>query len=125
MVNTSELYDATIQKDSRSFVCRVTAGADTLVPEISGLVQTLGSCGGDSFSIGCVFASYVDITLSAVAVPLAGREMYVELGLRLPDGTVEYVPVGYYTASPSDVEKTRGRITVKAVDRLSSKCGGL
>lgn len=125
MVSTSELYDTAIQKDSRSFVCRITAGADTLTSEVNSLVQTLGSCGDDSFSIGCVFASYVDITLSAVPVLLAGRELYVEIGLRLPDGTVEYVPMGYYTASPSDIERTRGRITVKAVDRLSSKCGGL
>ncbi|HCT93012.1 MAG TPA: hypothetical protein DF613_16760, partial [Lachnospiraceae bacterium] len=125
MVNTSELYNTTIQMDSRSFVCRVTAGADTLLSEVNSLVQTLGSCGADSFSIGCVFASYVDITLSAAPFPLAGRELYVEMGLRLPDSTVEYVPMGYYTAFPSDIEKTRGRITVKAADRLSSKCGGL
>lgn len=125
MVATSELYDTTIQMDSRSFVCRVTVGADTLTSEVNRFVQTLGSCGADSFTVGCVFASYVDITLSAASVPLAGRELYVEMGLCLPGGTVEYVPMGYYTAFPPDIEKTRGRVTVKAADRLSSKCGGL
>ncbi len=125
MVATSELYDTTIQMDSRSFVCRVTVGADTLTSEVNRFVQTLGSCGADSFTVGCVFASYVDITLSVASVPLAGRELYVEMGLCLPDGTVEYVPMGYYTAFPPDIEKTRGRVTVKAADRLSSKCGGL
>lgn len=125
MVNTSESYNVAIKALSRRFQARITVGVNSFADEIRTIVQTAGSCGEDSFSIGTVFASYVDVTLSMAECSFMGKEVFIEIGLYLPDGTLEYVPLGYYTITPNDVLKTGDQITVKGTDRIASKCSGL
>ena len=125
MYQPSQEFITELNKTSRLFRARITCGMDTLTEEIKKMIFTLGSCGADTFTIGSVFASYVDITLSSTETSLAGKEMFVEIGLLLPDETVEYVPMGYFTASPADISKSRDQTILKATDRISSKCGGL
>lgn len=125
MYQPSQNFITELNKTSRFFRARITCGTDTLTEEIKKMIFTMGSCGADTFTIGSVFASYVDITLSSTELSLAGKEMFVELGLLLPDETVEYIPMGYFTASPADISKSRDQTTLKATDRISSKCGGL
>lgn len=125
MYQPSQNFINELNKTSRLFRARITCGTDTLTEEIKKMIFTLGSCGADTFTIGSVFASYVDITLSSTELSLAGKEMFVEIGLLLPDGTVEYIPMGYFTASPADISKSRDQTILKATDRISSKCGGL
>lgn len=125
MYQPSQNFINELNKTSRLFRARVTCGTDTLTEEIKKMIFTLGSCGADTFTIGSVFASYVDITLSSTETSLAGKEMFVEIGLLLPDDTVEYIPMGYFTASPADISKSRDQTVLKATDRISSKCGGL
>lgn len=125
MYQPSQNFINELNKTSRLFRARVTCGTDTLTEEIKKMIFTLGSCGADTFTIGSVFASYVDITLSFTELSLAGKEMFVEIGLLLPDETVEYIPMGYFTASPADISKSRDQTILKATDRISSKCGGL
>lgn len=125
MYQPSQNFINELNKTSRLFRARITCGTDTLTEEIKKMIFTLGSCGADTFTIGSVFASYVDITLSSTETSLAGKEMFVEIGLLLPDDTVEYIPMGYYTASPADISKSRDQTILKATDRISSKCGGL
>lgn len=124
MYQPSQNFINELNKTSRLFRARVTCGTDTLTEEIKKMIFTLGSCGADTFTIGSVFASYVDITLSFTELSLAGKEMFVEIGLLLPDETVEYIPMGYFTASPADISKSRDQTILKATDRISSKCGG-
>lgn len=125
MYQPSQNFINELNKTSRLFRARITYGTDTLTEEIKKMIFTLGSCGADTFTIGSVFASYVDITLSSTETSLAGKEMFVEIGLLLPDDTVEYIPMGYFTASPADISKSRDQTVLKATDRISSKCGGL
>lgn len=125
MYQPSQNFINELNKTSRLFRARITCGTDTLTEEIKKMIFTLGSCGADTFTIGSVFASYVDITLSSTETSLAGKEMFVEIGLLLPDDTVEYIPMGYFTASPADISKSRDQTILKATDRISSKCGGL
>ena len=125
MYQPSQNFINELNKTSRLFRARITCGTDTLTEEIKKMIFTLGSCGADTFTIGSVFASYVDITLSSTELSLAGKEMFVEIGLLLPDETVEYIPMGYFTASPADISKSRDQTVLKATDRISSKCGGL
>ena len=125
MYQASQEFVTELNKTPRMFKARLTAGTDVLSEEIKTMVFAMGSCGADAFTIGSVFASYVDITLAATDVLLAGREFFIEIGLLLPNETVEYVPMGYYTISPADVAKDRDAITLKAMDRISSRCGGV
>ena len=125
MYQPSENFLTELNKTSRLFRARITCGTDTLTEEIKKMIFTLGSCGADTFTIGSVFASYVDITLSSIELSLTGKEMFIEIGLLLPDDAVEYIPMGYFTASPADISRSRDQTILKATDRISSKCGGL
>lgn len=125
MYQATQEFISALNMDRRTFRARLSAGDDMLQEEIRSITLTSGSCGADTFTIGAVFAAYADINLSPTSVLLAGREFFMEMGLLLSDGTVSYIPMGYYTISPSDVTKTKGQITVKGSDRIASKCGNL
>lgn len=125
MYQTTSTFTEQLNKNGRTFRARMTVGGEQ-INEIKGYTLTTGSCGSDTFSVGCVFASYVDITLGRIDTALTGREIYLETGLLLPDGTVEYIPMGYFTPQkPSDVGKERDQIKVSAVDRITTMCSGL
>lgn len=129
MYQPSQDFITKLNTFGRRFRARLTVG-DVQTANIKSLILTSGSCGADTFTIGSVFASYVDITFANLDLSLTGREMLVEIGLVLPDGTedppVEYVPMGYYTVpNPASVTKERDQIKVNAVDRMTTKCSGV
>lgn len=129
MYQPSQDFITKLNTYGRQFRARLTVG-DTQITSIKSLVQTSGSCGADTFAIGSVFASYIDVSFSNLDIPLTGREMFLEIGLVLPDGTdeplIEYIPMGYYTVqNPSSVTKERDQISINAVDRITTKCSGL
>lgn len=110
---------------SRQFRARMAVG-ENQITDIKTFVLNTGSCGADTFSIGSVFASYVDIVMGNVDISLIGREFLLEAGILFSDDSIEYVPMGYFTVeSPSDMTKERDQITAKAVDRITVKCSGL
>lgn len=123
--NTSAAYNKEVKKTSRHFVARLSVNNATVPGVIKTIALTAGSCGDSMFTFGCIFASYIDVVMSAVDTDLAGKELYLEIGLSLPDKTVEYIPMGYFTVSPADLKGTRDQITLKATDRISAKCGGV
>ena len=114
-----------LNTSSRRFRARMTVG-ENQITDIKTFVLNTGSCGADTFSIGSVFASYVDIVMGNVDISLIGREFLLEAGILFSDDSIEYVPMGYFTVeSPSDMTKERDQITAKAVDRITVKCSGL
>lgn len=123
--NTSAAYDKEVKKTSRHFVARLSVNNATVPGVIKTIALTAGSCGDSMFTFGCIFASYIDVVMSATDTDLAGKELYLEIGLSLPDKTVEYIPMGYFTVSPADLKSTRDQIVFKATDRISAKCGGV
>lgn len=125
MYQPSEKFLQELNKKNRTFRARITSGSDTLKEEIRSVIVTMGSCGSDTFAIGSVFSSYADIVLSSNNVQLSDKEIGIEFGILFPDGELEYVPMGLYTVKPSDISKTRDLITVKAGDRIASKCTDL
>lgn len=129
MYQPSQDFLTKLNTYGRQFRARLTVG-DTQITSIKSLVQTSGSCGADTFAIGSVFASYIDVSFSNLDISLTGREMFLEIGLVLPDGTdeppIEYIPMGYYAVqNPSSVTKERDQISINAVDRITTKCSGL
>lgn len=119
MYQTSELFNGEILKTSRRFKARITTGEKIFQDEILIMTINLGSCGDTAFSFGTVFSSYAEIMLADTGQFLAGQELFIEIGLYLQDNTIEYVPLGYFTASSENISKTQGKISLKAADRFS------
>lgn len=119
MYQTSELFNGEILKTSRRFKARITTGEKIFQDEILTMTINLGSCGDTAFSFGTVFSSYAEIVLADTGQFLAGQELFIEIGLYLQNNTIEYVPLGYFTASSENISKTQGKISLKAADRFS------
>ena len=119
MYQTPEAFNSEILNTSRRFRARITVDGKTYQDEILTIVANLGSCGDTAFSFGTVFSSYAEIALVDIGQLLAEQEMFVEIGLYLPDGTIEYVPIGYFTASSPNIARSQGKITLKASDRMT------
>lgn len=120
MYQTSEVFNGEILKTSRRFKARITMGEKIFQDEILTMTINLGSCGDTAFSFGTVFSSYAEIVLADIGQFLAGQELFIEIGLYLQDNTIEYVPLGYFTASSENISKTQGKISLKAADRFSA-----
>lgn len=114
-----------LNKFSRRFRARLTIG-DTRITDIKTFVINTGSCGADTFTVGSVFASYVDIVTGYVDMSLTGKEFLLETGILFEDDSIEYMPMGYFMVeTPSDVTRERDQVQFKAVDRITTKCSGL
>lgn len=77
-------------------------------------------CGNDSVEIGQVYIGELNATF--LNVPLGryqwkGQEIIPEFGLRLADGTYEYIPLGVYTIDTA--EWTASGVVVKAYDHMA------
>lgn len=123
MVTASEQFEDVIKRPSRHFKAKILYDDNEIDEGISSAIVGSGSCGADSFTVGCVFSSYATITLKEPTVQLAGKEIELQVGLYLDDESIEYVKIGYFTVSHSDINKSKDQIVFVAKDRISSKCG--
>lgn len=125
MVTASEQFEETIKRSSRRFKAKIIYDDNEIDEGISSTIVESGSCGADSFTVGCVFSSYATITLKDTTVQLTGKEIELQIGLYLDDETIEYVKMGYFTVSPSDINKSKDQIVFVGKDRISSRCGAI
>lgn len=123
MLKSSEQFEEVINRSSRRFKARILYDDNEINEGIQNVIVESGSCGGESFAVGCVFSSYTTITLKDKTVQLAGKEIELQIGLLLDDDTTEYIGMGYFTVSPSNIIKSKDQIVFVGKDRISSKCG--
>ena len=119
MYSATSTFDAQVKKTSRQFKARLTIGKEVIQKSVVSLAATLGSCGDTAFSFGTVFSGYIEAEIATEDITLANKELFAEIGLVLADGSLEYVPLGYYTAGLPDITKNLGKTTLKAVDRMA------
>ena len=121
--NVSQEFIEVVNRPSRHFAARFTRGDSSAVDiTVYNIVSTSGTCGSDSVSVGCAFASYIEVSATYSAALLEGEELFLELGLLLDDGTYEWIPFGYWTVQKPS--KENDRMTFQAVDRIASKMSG-
>ena len=119
MYSATSAFDVQVKKTSRQFKARLTTGKEVIQKSVVSLAATLGSCGDTAFSFGTVFSGYIEAEIATEDITLADKELFAEIGLVLADGSLEYVPLGYYTAGLPDITKNLGKTTLKAVDRMA------
>lgn len=108
---------------SHPYVARITLdGTDVIQGEAIQEIYFRGGANSseDTILLGSAFAGSVEITLDEAAVncTIEGRELAVELGIRLTEGT-QWIPMGVYTAeNPTAADDV---LTVKAIDALGAK----
>ena len=124
MKQVSTKFQNKMQENLRSWVPRMTINGTEISGDIqTGLTINLGSCGAEEFNIGTVFIPSITATISDCSTVLQNKEIKLEMGLVLDDGTIEYVPVGYFTVEKPNKGKFATSFT--AYGRLMSKMGGM
>lgn len=86
-----------------------------------GLTIDRSVCSGNAIEVGSCIAAEMQLILDNNSgkwndVKFEGAEMYVQIGVELSDGTIEYCPFGYFTVD--EVPRKLSRITLTALDRM-------
>lgn len=124
MKNVSNKYLSKMQDGIRTYIPRMSIDGVELDGEIqSGLTINMGSCGPSQFTIGNAYIPYITASLTGCNRLLQDREILLEMGLVLADGTTEYHKMGYFTVEKPLADKDQKSFT--AYGRLMSKAGGL
>ena len=117
MISTTNNFITAVAQTSRQFKARFLYGNNDSVLDcdIKKITCHKGSC-GDELSIGCVYASYIDVELARCSTSLDGVKLKYQIGL-LAGSSYEWITVGVYTALDSTV--ANGSVTFSAVSTLS------
>ena len=74
-----------------------------------------GSNNSDDIAIGTTNMAYLDVSTITDKL-ITNKEFLFEVGMELSDGTVEYVPMGYFTVQKPDSDEDT--VNFKAYDRM-------
>lgn len=122
MQNTSEQFKLAISQPDREMVSRITFPDFILNDEqIQRIEWDSTIVGQTDFEIGTAPMDMVNINLihevdDPIMYDFDGQECEIEIGIILPDDTIEYVSIGKFTVDR--VEKTNNIISIHAVDRM-------
>lgn len=115
MYQTSAAYEALIQQDSRSFVQKLVIDGTVVTEGIRQVRLNGGSNGSDDFSLGSAVSQYIDVSMKNQGIKVEGREIQYLIGMDI-NGTMEYIPMGYFTAEKPDGDEEI--LTFSAYDRM-------
>lgn len=114
MYQTTKMFGEYVQKDSRTFKARIAYG-NTTIESIKNFKITGGAEAADDFSLGSAVSQYVTVTLFDLQQEIEGHEFRLDIGMNV-NGTMEYVPMGLFTAEKP--KKTETQVEVTAYDRM-------
>lgn len=94
---------------------RVTLEDGEILANIKSIKYYGGSNDSDDVSIGTINMARIDVTVATDKM-LTNNEIFLEQGIELADGAVEYMPIGYFVAQKPQGDIDEVRFT--AYDRM-------
>lgn len=122
MQNTSERYKMEIAQPSRKISGKITfPGLILDDTQIKNIEHSSALVHGEGFEIGAapmgvIIIELIEDSSAPVMYDFEGQEGLVELGLMLPDESVEHIDIGLYTAKSTI--KENNAIKIEALDRM-------
>jgi hypothetical protein len=98
-------------------------GTEEISGEIRSIQITSGACSEGNFTVGAVFSSHIEVVIDECEDILEDKELLLQIGLLLDDGTTEYADIGYYTVT--NPKTSAYSTTFTAVGRITSKLNKL
>lgn len=114
MYQSTNAFKNLVLQDSRTFKSKITYG-DATITNAKSIKLTGGSEGEDDFSLGSTVSQYITVTIPDPGKAIEGNELLVQIGMDV-GGTVEYIPMGYFTAGKP--QKDEEQIEFTAYDRM-------
>ena len=121
MISTTAAFITKLQEDSRTFRAQLLSGNTPINGAIKRITINKGAC-GESFSIGSVYSSYIEVVLDECEEILENKELQLQIGLVI-DGSVEYINIGFYTVTKP--KRNEHQATFTAVGRIAAKLNSI
>ncbi|WP_413487031.1 hypothetical protein [Carnobacterium maltaromaticum] len=121
MLKASADFMSAIKSDVREMHARITinnqvfGNADLLTVNYDS-----GSLSGDTFGIGSTFSNSVKINFSHLVEDLKELdEVRLEIGIRLPNNSIEFVPLGIFIINDKiQMDRNNNKTSIECMDRM-------
>ena len=119
--NVTDAFKTMIRSPSRTFRGRLKINDKWIYANFKKLSYETSSSSEEYLQLGSAVAAKIEITIKRIDELFENTEIPIEMGLKLPSGKYEYIPVGFFTAEhPTNDQATT---TFTAYDRMMKTTG--
>lgn len=119
--NVSEQFATTIRSPSRTFNLRLKINGKWIDAGFKKMGYETASTSDEGIQIGSAVAAKIELTVKRINELFENTEIPIEIGLKLPSGKYEYIPLGFFTAEHPTLDQTTTTFT--AYDRMMKTTG--
>lgn len=119
--NVTDAFKTMIRSPSRTFRGRLKINDKWIYANFKKLSYETSSSSEEYLQLGSAVAAKIEITIKRIDELFENTEIPVEIGLKLPSGKYEYIPVGFFTAEHPTNDQTT--MTFTAYDRMMKTTG--
>lgn len=119
--NVSEQFATTIRSPSRTFNLRLKINGKWIDAGFKKMGYETASTSDEGIQIGSAVAAKIEITIKRIDELFENTEIPIEIGLKLPSGKYEYIPLGFFTAEHPTLDQATTTFT--AYDRMMKTTG--
>ena len=119
--NVSEQFETTIKSPSRTFNLRLKINGKWIDAGFKKMSYETASTSDEGIQIGSAVAAKIELTVKRINELFENTEIPIEIGLKLPSGKYEYIPLGFFTAEHPTLDQATTTFT--AYDRMMKTTG--
>lgn len=119
--NVSEQFATTIRSPSRTFNLRLKINGKWIDAGFKKMSYETTSTSDEGIQIGSAVAAKIELTVKRINELFENTEIPIEIGLKLPSGKYEYIPLGFFTAEHPTLDQATTTFT--AYDRMMKTTG--
>ena len=119
--NVSEQFATTIRSPSRTFNIRLKINGKWIDAGFKKMSYETASTSDEGIQIGSAVAAKIELTVKRINELFENTEIPIEIGLKLPSGKYEYIPLGFFTAEHPTLDQATTTFT--AYDRMMKTTG--
>jgi hypothetical protein len=119
--NVSEQFATTIRSPSRTFNLRLKINGKWIDAGFKKMSYETASTSDEGIQIGSAVAAKIELTVKRINELFENTEIPIEIGLKLPSGKYEYIPLGFFTAEHPTLDQATTTFT--AYDRIMKTTG--
>lgn len=122
MITASDLFVQKLSEPNRQFYAQLVDSKGIVITgSIRSITVSKGACGEDTFSVGSVYSSYIELIMDDCSDVLENEELLLQIGIVMDEetGEADYIDIGYYTVTKP--KRTVYQMSFTAVGRIVSK----
>lgn len=119
--NVSEQFATTIRSPSRTFNLRLKINGKWIDAGFKKMSYETASTSDEGIQIGSAVAAKIELTVKRINELFENTEIPIEIGLKLPSGKYEYIPLGFFTAEHPTLDQATTTFTT--YDRMMKTTG--